>query len=99
MRNRQAIRNYRFALLNEQTAQTVARAFQPLSGRPAEINNWYQSSGPSNLGDIDGALDDIGSGVAKIFDAKTKKLENALMLIIGLSGVAALTGIVGLIKR
>ena len=98
MRNRTAIRNYRVALANEQSAPHLTAAFVPRSGAMAVINNWYPST-KTTLGDMDGPLEDIGIGVMKIVDTKTKRLENALTLIIGLSGIAAITGIASLIKR
>lgn len=49
-----------------------------------------------------GAMDDIvsvGSSVLDAANAKADKLQNALYLIIGLSGIAALTGVVTIFRR
>lgn len=54
----------------------------------------------SGLGD--GVLDSIGSGAVSLVDAvnaKTDRLQNALYLIIGLSGISALAGTVQLLRR
>lgn len=57
---------------------------------------------PVTLGDIEGAWDDLvsaGKGVVKGATAKADRLENALTIITVLSGVAAITGIIGVIRR
>lgn len=49
----------------------------------------------AGLGDV---WDDIGKQIGGAVEAKTKQLELALKVIIGLSAVAALTGIVTVIR-
>lgn len=61
-------------------------------------------SGPytSTVTTFGGALDDVVSGAGALVDAanaKAEKLQNALYLIIGLSGIAALTGVVTTFRR
>jgi hypothetical protein len=55
------------------------------------------------LGDMEGgALDkltDAGKGLLEGVTKKTERLENALTIITVLSGVAAITGIIGVIRR
>lgn len=65
----------------------------------------YGSALSRQLGDDDcmsGPLDTIvgaGKSAVDTFNKKTERLENALTIIIGLSGVAAITGILGVIRR
>ena len=47
----------------------------------------------------DAGLGDIWSDLTGIVDQKTRRLETALWTIIGLSGVAALTGVFGLLRK
>ena len=60
------------------------------------------SAGMHGLGDFWSSVGDVFGKVGEAkteLEAKAQKLEMALKIIIGLSGVAALTGIANLLKR
>ena len=53
----------------------------------------------AGLGDVWDDVMAAGKPLLATVEEKGQKLENALKLIIGLSGVAALTGVISLIRR
>ena len=72
--------------------------YQPLTGGMAP-DTWFPSAGFGDDTGVDGLAEDIGTALGNAVDSRTKKLETALTVILGLSAIAAMTGVFNLMKR
>lgn len=84
----------------------VRGAMGRLRGRSTEGRGGLLSSALSRavasrsaLGDMEGGIIDYGMGIVDTVKSKLDDLDKALKLIIALSGVAALTGVVSVVRR
>lgn len=80
------------------------RNARPMLSDPMLSDPMLGFAGPytSTVTTFGGAMDDIvsaGSAVLDVANAKADKLQNALYVILGLSGIAALTGVVTTFRR
>lgn len=94
--------NWKRGLANVSPAKAMTGVTRKMAAlrQPKLWRSFGLGDAASDAANIAKGIIGAGSNAAgNLIDQKTKKLEDALKLIIGLSGVAALTGTINLLRR